>query len=570
VDVVWYSEGRIDEKGYSVELRIPFKSIRFSHKEPVEMGVIFERRISRYSESGTYPPLDPDYGYNFLSQTRTLIFKDIKHYTLLEILPGVTYHKGSSMDEGKLRSDKGRGDISLTGKYGITSNLILDGTYNPDFSQVEADAGQVDFNLRYALYFPEKRPFFLEGLEKFYYGGYYQGDPLRAVVHTRTIVDPSWGFKLNGKIGDNNTIATIYAKDDLPDTEEDPHAYVGIFRYKRALAKDGFIGGFYTGRERQNGFNRVYGLDSQIRVNPSNLLGGHFFMSQTRSGMTEEFDRNEGHALGIHYLYHTRDWILMAGFQDIDKGFCTETGYMTRRGISRLRSEITRMFYPELKFLRRIDSTIHSFQTRDKFSGLYETDNSLGLRFTLLRNSSFRLSYQYSTEIFMSERFQTSGFSVMARNQFSKKFSLFVTYNYGEKIRYISDPFQGTGSDTSATITYLPTEKLHLNLRLAYSDFYRGYDSKKEFDYTIIRNRITYQVNKYLFFRAIVEYNSFRKELMTDFLASFTYIPGTVIHVGYGSLNEKIQWNGTEYRASHRFLETKRDFFFKASYLWRF
>jgi len=76
-------------------------------------------------------------------------------------------------------------------------------------------------------------------------------------------------------------------------------------------------------------------------------------------------------------------------------------------------------------------------------------------------------------------------------------------------------------------------------------------------------------VNKYLFFRGIVEYDSFRKTLLTDFLASFTYIPGTVLHVGYGSFYEKIQWTGGDYISSDRFLETKRGFFFKASYLWR-
>jgi hypothetical protein len=118
-------------------------------------------------------------------------------------------------------------------------------------------------------------------------------------------------------------------------------------------------------------------------------------------------------------------------------------------------------------------------------------------------------------------------------------------------------------------IKYLPSEKLHLSLSLIYSDFYRDSDSLKEYDYTIIRSKNTYQVNKYLFFRGIIEYNSFWKRLITDFLASFTYIPGTVVHIGYGSLYEKIEWLDGEYRNAPNFLETKRGFFFKASYLWR-
>lgn len=567
VDVIWYSEGKIDNKGYAVELRIPFKSIRFSHKEPVEMGVIFERKISRHSEAGTYPPLHPAHGPNFLTQTRTLIFQEIKNYRLFEILPAVTYSQKSFTDQGKLASSAGVGDISLTAKYGLTSHSIFDGTYNPDFSQVEADAGQVDFNLRYALFFPEKRPFFFEGLEKFNFGGHHDGDPLWAVVHTRTIVDPLLGLKLNGKIGNKNTVAAVYALDELSDEEDEDYAHVGIFRYKRALTKDGFIGGFYTGRERQSGFNRVLGFDGQLRINPSSLFGYHFFLSGSKLNRTSA--REDGHALGLHYYYTTRDWILMLGLQDISKDFRTETGYITRTGITRFRSGILRMFHLRSGIIRRIDPMVHSFQIKDKFSGLYETKNSFDLRLILPKDSYILFGGCYATEVYLDERFNTSSMRFNAGSKFTKQLTLTLSYEYGEKIRYVSVPYQGKGSDATAAMTYLPSEKFHLNLSLIYSDFFRVSDSLKEYDYLIIRSKNTYQVNKYLFFRGIIEYNSFWKRLMTDFLASFTYIPGTVIHIGYGSLYEKIKWEDGDYASSDSFLETKRGFFFKASFLWR-
>ena len=119
VDLVWFSEGEINPEGYTVEIRIPFKSIRFSHKNPVEMGAIFERKISRLTELGTYPPLDPVQGPNFFTQTVTLLFEDIQHYTLFEVLPAVTYSQQSEMLDGQLASGKGVGDFSLTAKYGI-------------------------------------------------------------------------------------------------------------------------------------------------------------------------------------------------------------------------------------------------------------------------------------------------------------------------------------------------------------------------------------------------------------------------------------------------------------------
>jgi len=567
VDMVWYSEGKIDDKGYTLELKIPFKSIRFSHKDPVEMGVIFERMISRRSEAGTYPPLDPAQGANFLTQTMTLIFHDIKHYKLIELLPAVTYSRRSSIDQGKLISEGDKGDLSLTAKYGITSHLILDGTYNPDFSHVEADAGQIDYNLRYALFFPEKRPFFLEGLEKFNFGGYDAGDPLGAIVHTRTIADPLAGIKLNGRVGDKNTIASIYATDELLDNGEEDYAHFAIFRYKRALSKDGFIGGFYTGRERESGFNRVLGADGQLRISQSSIFGFHFFGSQSK--VDKKSPKENGHALGLHYFYNTRDMLLMLGLQDIAEDFSTETGYITRTGITRFRSGILRMFYPDSKIIRRVDPMVHGYLIRDKFSDLYEANIPLDLRLILSRSSTFVIGYRYATEVFLGEKFSINRARCIASSQFTKQFFFSLSYNYEKKIRYVADPYQGYGSSASATLRYLPSEKLHLDLSLIYSDFYRDSDSAKEYDYTIIRSRNTYQVSKYLFFRGIVEYNSFRKQLMTDFLASFTYIPGTVIHIGYGSLYEKIKWEDGIYRSADDFLETNRGFFFKASFLWR-
>jgi hypothetical protein len=566
VDMVWYSGGNIDDEGYTVEVRIPFKSIRFSNKNPVEMAVIFERKISRLSEMGTYPPLDPKKGTNWLIQTTPISYQDIKHYKLFELLPAITYSRRSSVNEGTLSLDKDKGDLSLTAKYGITSHLILDGTINPDFSQVEADAGQVDFNLRYALFFPEKRPFFLEGYEKFNFGGYHDGDPIWAIVHTRTIVDPLVGIKLNGKIGNDNTVASIYTMDNLYDAEED-HAHFAIFRYKRALAEDSFIGGFYTGRERTNGYNRVVGADGQLRIGQASIFGFHFFESVTKAD--KESSNDDGHALGLHYFYNTRDWLLMLGFQDIADDFRTETGYVTRTGITRFRSGAIRMLYPDSKIIMRVDPIIHSYQIRDKLSGLYETMNSFDLRLILPRNSYVLFGYCYATEVFLDEKFDISGPRFIASSQFTRQFFFSLSYYRRNKIRYIADPYQGYGSDTTATFRYLPSEKLHLDLSLTYSDFYREFDSLREYDYTIIRNRTTYQVNKYLFFRGIIEYNSFHKQLLTDLLASFTYIPGTVIHVGYGSLYEKLEWIENEYRYVDDFMETQRALFFKASFLWR-
>ena len=567
VDVVWYSAGRIDAEGYTIEVRIPFKSIRYRQREPVEMGLIFERRISRLSEGGTYPPLDPVQGANFLTQTRALHFNGIAHYTLLELLPAATYGRDRLAANGALAAQKAESGLSLTGKLGLTSQLVLDGTVNPDFSQVESDVGQVDFNVRYAPYYPEKRPFFLEGREKYIIAASQPGDPLEAVIHTRTIVNPYLGFKLNGKFAPRDTIAAIYALDELPDGSRTDRAHFTIARYKHALSEDSYLGAFWTGRSEGPRSNSVAGTDGQIRLTPSSFIAYHGFASRTRPDAGA--DVSDGHALGVQYSYQTRDLVIDLSAQDVSEDFATDSGYLTRTGVARIKAGVLPMIYPGSKVVLRIDPLFHSIQTRDKPSGLMETFNSFDLRLILPRNTSLTIGGRYATEVFLGERFGRSAFRFSGSSQLTKQVALSLSYATGQKIRYVAAPYQGRGNDAAFVASYLPSEKLRFELRWTVSDFRRAADGAREYDYSIVRGVAAYQLNKYLFVRIIAEHNSFRRRLTTDALASFTYIPGTVIHLGYGSLYEKLEWRDGRYDPADRFLETKRGFFFKASYLWR-
>jgi len=572
VDVVWYSAGQVDDKGYTVEACIPLKSIRYADWETVEMGVVFERRISRRSEQGTSPPLRPERGMAFLTQMQPMIFQGFKHYTLLELLPAVTYSQKYKTDQGKLAIDERRGDLSLTAKYGITSDLILDGTYNPDFSQIEADAGQVDVNLRYALIYPEKRPFFLEGSENFRVAATQASelDPVQSIVHTRTIVNPLAGVKLSGKMSRKDKLASIYAMDELPQEEFSlfgNYAHFSILRYKRALHEDSYIGGIYAGREMKGHFNRVAGVDGIFRVNESSTLEYHGLLSRKKSDPASA--EVGGHSIGLRYFYNTRDIDYDLSFESISEDFTAEMGYITRTGILGITALAKPKLYPQSDVIRRIDAELFSAQTQDRFSKLWETFNHISVQYILWGSLNLKLKSSYSTEIFLGERFQTGGFQISGGGQFTKQFYLSLSYRKGEAIYYSADPYQGTSNRASASLIYQPSEKFTSEVSFVYSDFTRQSDGQKIYDYPVARVKLTYQLNKYLFFRGITEYNKFRKQLLTDFLASFTYIPGTVVHLGYGSLYQRIKWDNGNYVDSDRFLETTRGFFFKMSYLWR-
>jgi Domain of unknown function (DUF5916) len=567
MDLVWYSKGRIDDQGYSVECRIPLQSIRFASRETVVMGMAFVRQIVRASENSSFPALFPDKG-SLISQLQPVSISGLKYNRVVEILPALTHSDHSLMNDGRLQRDLRQTDFSLTAKVGLTSDLTSDATYNPDFSQVESDAGQVDFNVRYSLYYPEKRPFFMEGLEYFQVAGNPEESPLRAIVYTRTIINPILGFKATGKLGTKDTIASIYAHDDLPGDPVDRYPDFGIVRFRHSLKDDSFIGGFYTSRFQGGGFNQVAGTDGRFRLTGASVAEYHFFGSFTRS--PGEQSTVNGHAAGLYYNYGTRSVYAEVGLQDISKYFQVDSGFVTRTGISRLAPLFMYKFYPKSGFFQRIEPFYWGEHIYDKFYNTFETYNVFVLRFWLPRSSMFRVDGLLGNEVYVGQKFNRDSYRFMFQTQLTKHLYLEGMFRRGGMIFYDpSDPYQGYGNQAQAYAGYQPTDKLSFGLSYTYVGFYRKSDRQKVYDYGIIRSRNTFQVNKYLFVRAIFEYNTFYRRLTTDGLISFTYIPGTVFHIGYGSAYEKLEWTGSELVESPHFLETQRGFFFKVSYLWR-
>jgi len=567
-DFVWSSAGRLNPDGYTVEMRIPFKSIRYAGKERVQMAIFFERFVSRTTEHGSVPEMDPAKGYAFLSQMQPLELRDIRRYTLLEMLPSVVYNLRHEQNGGRLRQSESRGEPGITGKLGLTSKLVLDLAWNPDFSQVESDAGQVDVNLRSGLYFSEKRPFFMEGGEIFQLAG---SSPFAAAVHTRQIVDPLLGFKLSGKLGARNSLAAIFAIDEAADSplhegSGAENAAFAIFRYKRALSADGFLGAFYTGREQGDDFNRLVGLDGQFRLSRSEMLSFHGFASFTDNPLLPD---KKGLALDAYYTYSTRDLDIAGGAFSIGRDFSSESGYLTRSGLSGIEAEVGPKLYPKSGFFRKIKPRFAGAVYRDHESRLTESLGRLGVDFLLPGNTGLTLEAWAASEIFLGRRYDVSAYRLIANSWLSKKLYLYLGLRRGNQVRYVEDPFQATGNTAAAIVRFLPFDRFEWEARFNYADLYAKADGLKIYEYIILRNKLTYQLNKYLFFRGVLEYNDYRKKLLSDLLVSFTYIPGTVIQLGYGSLYEKYRWEETGYRPDDRFLEMQRGLFFKASYLWR-
>ncbi|MEW5900164.1 MAG: DUF5916 domain-containing protein [Acidobacteriota bacterium] len=278
-DTYFQADARLDGQGYTVEMAIPFKSLRFPHADSQQWGIKIVRSIPRKNEEIYWPPHTRDVN-GFLVQSGKIEFHgSIEKGKNIEIMPVAT---GLRQSGKKFDPQAG-----LNLKWGVTSDMTLDSTLNPDFSQVEADIPQVAVNQRYALYYPEKRPFFLEGKDYF--------DTPFELVYTRKIVDPQGGVKLTGKtkgftigvlsILDSNS-PELDINDSLEDEESEGEpeisyqALVNIFRLKKDLASESYIGLIVTDKEEgissgslTSNYNRVAGLDGHFKFLNYNRFG---------------------------------------------------------------------------------------------------------------------------------------------------------------------------------------------------------------------------------------------------------------------------------------------------------
>ena len=278
-DYVWDSAGRRNAEGYAVEMRVPLQTIRFKGGPDVHMGILFWRRVSRAGVSIAWPPLEP--GKWVFEKHASLGFGDLRPRLIREIIPSTTYARAEQREApSHWGAADNQGDFGISGKYGITSTVTLDATVNPDFSQVESDAFQVEVNQRFPTFFSEKRPFFMEGSGIFTLAGQGNDNSLQAAVHTRRIIDPVFGAKVTGSLG-KWAFGSLSALDQSPghnlppgDPDTDKDRLFNIGRVQYSLGPSNFVGALAVDSEFAGGYNRVVGADLSWRVNSTQRVSG--------------------------------------------------------------------------------------------------------------------------------------------------------------------------------------------------------------------------------------------------------------------------------------------------------
>ena len=578
-DFIWESGGRLTSQGYEVEMRIPFKSVRFAELPIQSWGIQVTRRIQRNGYQESWAPSFANQPNKLLEAGQLLELRDLDPGLFMEINPVMTGSLDGALDENDAFS---RGDptedfgVNLT--YGLTSNLTLDGTVNPDFSQVEADAGQIAVNERFALFFQEKRPFFLEGTEIF-------GLP-RQLVFTRTIVDPMTGAKLTGKVG-GASIGYLGAVDEVGD---DGDTYVNLVRLRQDLGAASTVGAIYTDRTRSSAdFNRVTGLDGRF------MFARRYTLQVQGAG---SWDRNDGGSTTSGSLLYAqvaragRGLTFSALFEDLSTDFSPESGFIRRLAEAHTQTQAAYSWYGGRGALVERwgpSLDIQAYWDHDAFwdgNRWKEAEARLTMSLSLKNNLSVWLTARRSE--FASPDADYEGLSVRTGGVAQpfvpdsdffdglNSFNVFMFASGWERLRgrisadfkevpifYSGNPVDVADSwGGEISLTILPSRFLSLEAAVRHAVLNHKSDGSRYSSATIPRVKAQYQFNRAFFLRGTLEYSSAERgdlrapgtglpleacdedgceliegsddnDILVEALLSYEPSPGTVFFFGY-------------------------------------
>lgn len=634
-DLVMESKGQVTPEGYTIEVAVPFTSLRY---EAGRWGAHVLRVIRHLDEWDTWMPLrreSRDFGTStftrFLEQAGSITgIENIGSERTLELIPTLTVSETGrrvrANPAARFDNQPAKIEPGLTAKITISSGITLDAAINPDFAQVEADQLVVTANQRFPIFFEEKRPFFLEGVEIFQ-------TPLKA-VHTRTIIDPDVAVKLTGKRG-RNTFGLLMASDNAPgnfspedrndpavrpaiDRFIDKNASVGVLRLKRDIGKESSVGVIATSYNFIENDNQLLGVDGRFTLNPQSVLSFQLLGTTTRRFFYDPaLDENvyrTGKGLAYYALLqrnsrHLNLTFLGRGYSPdyvADVGFTSQTNtnpwdlnvsYNSepKESARMISWTVTSSTRAQFNWQRRMQYAYQAWRSQFNFkrqtylkADVYTDyqrlfEEEYGPKRTRARQGAFAGASERSTS--------WQGFTVEAGTAPSKKYSAVILFDRswkafdydlgaGPGFPRVSpaalldaaapfDPGPGNTEDINASFNYQPTDALRFSLNYIKSRLVREDTKRVAYDQKIYSFRATYQFTRFTFTRARIDYDTLRANINAQFLLGWSPSPGTAFYAGY---NDDLNRNGFNPFSGHYeqgLLRNNRTLFIKMSYLFR-
>jgi hypothetical protein len=607
-DFVFSSKGRLTDYGYEVEIRIPLKSLKYQSADAQTWDLNVVRQVQHSGREDSWAPAKRS-NTSFLAQSGSLDqLTGLTRGLVLDVNPSLTQKMTGAPGARGWGYDRGSPQLGGRVQWGITNTLTLNAAVNPDFAEVESDAGQFVIDPRQALFFPEKRPFFLEGLDAF--------NTPHNLIYTRRIAQPDAALKLTGKVA-GTSLGLLSAADDrsLSPTGTD-RAFYNVFRALRDLGGKSRIGFAYTDRVLGDDYNRVADVDGRIvfgDVYSTSFQGARSF--DRASGVTHNaplwegiFARN-GKEFGMRYV-----------FTGIDENFRARSGFISRSGIVHAAVDHRVTHFGERGAL--LETLTGDFVLDDQWQYSHfmnrgdaqdkkaHLSGSAGLR------GGWNIGAGYYLETFGFDRGLYSGYAIAAPNGQTLPFigrPRITNHDYvltlvtpqwakfGGSLLYVGGQdenfFEWAQADIDliqAAMNFRPSDRARIEGTFDYQDYWRRSDHSLVGRNMIPRVKLEYQITRAIFMRLVGEYDlsetdDLRDETRTnypllidgqpataarsrslhgDYLFSYQPTPGTVLFLGYGSRADgepdplqRFNWQP---------LRRSSDYFFaKASYLFR-
>jgi len=544
-DAVWHSRGRLTDRGYVVWISIPFRSLRFPRMDVQTWGVILVRDIPRNNESSFWPRVTNRVEGRLRQAARLEGIRDVSPGRNVQLIPYATARSFRVLDEprGAFREDDLDPDAGLDAKMVIADSLALDLTVNPDFSQVESDEPQVTVNERFEVFFPEKRPFFLENLQLF-------ATPID-LLFTRRIADPRLGARLTGKLGKFGLGA--FATDDEAPAER---AKIGVLRATRDVGEQSTVGVMATHRELGGRRNDVAALDARVKLSDQWVALLQSARSDTReqdgtsrSDFAHDLAANRE---GRHFTSHIH-------YREFGPDFRTDLGFVPRVDIRESHAYFGYLLRPEGRRLVSWGPGVF-VQYIDDHEGL-RLDRGVEpeIEFELQRQTRLGLFGRAADERLrpgdvpgVSEPldFSTAELGGFFRTRFVDAVDFEVSWAQGRGINFGPPageaPFAADTRRAEALLSLRPLRRLRIDGAYLYTRLADRAGRGEVFTNEIARTRFNWQFDRRLSLRAILQYELTRPDpaltslerdetLNGDLLLTYLVNPWTALYVGYNS-----------------------------------
>jgi len=584
-DAIWASAGRVTATGYEIEAAIPFRSLRFPRStEPQTWGFIAERswpRSVRYRMQSA--PRDRGNACLLCQANRLTGLGGIAPGRNVEIVPTVTSSRTDTrhaFPTGPLQRGTPESTMGLDARWSPRPNVSVNATINPDFSQVEADVAQLDVNSRFALSYPEKRHFFLEGADFF-------ATPIQAVF-TRSIADPTFGAKFTGKMG-RQAFGMFVARDSITNlllpanagTQRgflDQEATTIVGRVRRDFARASYVGAVVTGRFGDAYGNEVAGIDLFHQMSRTNSVRAQVLISGTEDAPAiaaaagRDAARRVGTAVSAEFVHWSRNWVARAKAQDFSASFRADAGFVPRVDTRSISGSAVRLVRRPKGRFTQINAGVFAGRTENR-AGLL-TDQYIGTevfyqgpRQTTILGGLYRVDERVRGVV----RGQTNG-AVTFTIRPSGAWMASLAVQGGDAIDYAN-------GRPASRLALAPSAEVNLagRVTLAASHSYERLtrDGAPVFTAHLFQPKAVFHLGHRSFVRALVQYrridrnvevfsipvNGRDESLLAQLLYSYKVNPQTVLFVGYGDSQL-----GTDRIDLTR---RSRTFFVKLGYAWR-